>query len=49
MIVVKIAREMISTATKKISEALLHKAEQVTVRLDIGIKLKCTFDKLMKT
>ena len=29
---------MISTATKKISEALLYKAGQVTVRLDIGIK-----------
>ena len=49
MVGVKVAREMLSTATKKLNEASSHRAEQVKIRTDVCAKRKCAFDKLMKS
>ena len=50
MVGIKVAREMVESASKKQLEAIsAHRSEQQTLRKEIGSKRKCAFDKLMKS
>ena len=44
---IKVAQEMIRTATKKLDKATTHRAEQMKIRTDVGVKRKCAFEKLI--
>ena len=48
MMSVKVAREMIGQANKKLKNAAEHRMQHLKVRSDIKSKRKCAFEKLMK-
>ena len=49
MVGIKVAREMVESASKKLEAISAHISEQQTLREEIGSKRKCAFDKLMKS
>ena len=49
MVGIKVAREMVESASKKLQAISTHRSEQQTLRTEIGTKRKCAFDKLMKS
>ena len=49
MVGIKVAREMVESASKKLEAISTHRSEQQTLREEIGSKRKCAFNKLMKS
>ena len=49
MVGIKVAREIVESASKKLQAISIHRSEQQTLRTEIGTKRKCAFDKLMKS
>jgi len=49
MVDVKVAREMVESASKKLEAISIHRSELQTLRKELGSKRKCAFDKLMQS
>ena len=49
MVGIHVSCELIEVATKKLETTLKHWEQQSKVRIDIGKKLKITFNKIFKT